>query len=201
MTVVTATPSARRITDRAQLECLTSSARQEILSALETAGPSTVADVARLLGRPADGLYHHIRALRAVGLVVEVGTVRCGKRPGAQYDVAFRPLRVRHDLESESGRDVARRIGAAVLRSASGDVDACFAGGQGTLEGSGRDLRVGRLTGWLSSEDLVELNSLVDRAFELMRQGPEAGRSLKALSVSMAPLEVAELYRKGGEKG
>ena len=60
------------VADVARIDLLASPARMEIIDALEAARAAmSVAALATQLGRPADGLYYHLRQHVAAGLVVE----------------------------------------------------------------------------------------------------------------------------------
>src|SRR5215831_10287962 len=61
-----------RIRGRRELRALVSPARQEIIDLLARMGDTTIAELAAGLGRPADGLYYHVRALQRAGLILEV---------------------------------------------------------------------------------------------------------------------------------
>ena len=55
-----------------QIAMLASPTRMEIVMTLEAlASPTTVAELAAEMGRPADGLYYHLRALVSSGLLEE----------------------------------------------------------------------------------------------------------------------------------
>src|SRR3954463_6659873 len=60
------------IADARQIRALASPIRQDILDAVTAIGPCSVAQLAVALGKPADGLYYHIRRLLDVGLLMEV---------------------------------------------------------------------------------------------------------------------------------
>jgi len=81
----------------AQVRALIAPARQEIVDVLDATGPCPVAQVAALLGRPADALYHHFRRLLKVGLVVETGRRQVGRHAFATYDLATRPMQLHRD--------------------------------------------------------------------------------------------------------
>ncbi|MGH9702882.1 MAG: winged helix-turn-helix domain-containing protein, partial [Candidatus Acidiferrales bacterium] len=61
------------IRSETQLAALAAAARQEIVDVLEQMGTVSVAELAAALGRPADALYFHLRALTRAGLVRKTG--------------------------------------------------------------------------------------------------------------------------------
>lgn len=89
------------IDDVATIDLLASSARMEIVDALEAStGALSVAALAARLGRPADGLYYHLRQLVAAGLVREqadagVRTYRIATLRGKGLRLRYQPGRPR----------------------------------------------------------------------------------------------------------
>ena len=114
------TPAAVEVARPSQLGALVSPIRQEIVDAISAAGPSTMAQIAEWLGRPADTLYYHVAALRRVGLLVESGRRRTGRRFGAVYDVPGRPLLMRP--KGSKAPQAIRSVVRAALRLADRDL-------------------------------------------------------------------------------
>lgn len=67
---------------------ITSGVRFEIITFLSSSGPCSIAELAKLLNVAADGLYHHIKILMKVGMVVEIGFEKIGRQNQAIIDVA-----------------------------------------------------------------------------------------------------------------
>src|SRR5689334_13072601 len=90
-------PRRRALVSRLdQLSALASPARVDLIEALTRLGTASLAELAAALGRPADGLYYHVRALEKVGLVAAAGTRRVGGRSerlvravGTEYVVSY----------------------------------------------------------------------------------------------------------------
>jgi len=96
----------------AQVRALVGPVRQELVDVLESAGPSSVAELGAHLGRPADALYHHLRRLEKVGLVVERERRKEGRHVFAVYDLARRPVRLNYAAPVRSV-DIGRVVAAA----------------------------------------------------------------------------------------
>src|SRR5512143_3008332 len=96
----------------AALDALISPVRQEIVDTIESIGGDVaVADIAAQLGRPADGLYYHLRRL------VNAGVLREGADPGddrgRRYRTAAAPgkrLRVKYGRGAASNPDAVARL-------------------------------------------------------------------------------------------
>ncbi len=176
------------IDDVATIDLLASSARMEIVDALEAStGALSVAALAARLGRPADGLYYHLRQLVAAGLVREQADA--GVRTYRIATLRGKGLRLRYQPgATPNARAVARTV-ASLLRVAQKDFAAALADPASVVEGPRRELWAGRLTGWVTPRELAELNALLARASELLRgsQGKRGSR-LVALSWVLAPL-------------
>lgn len=86
-----------RIESAEQFEAIGSPVRLEMVEFFGSRGPMSVAEIAEALGRPADGLYHHLRKLEGAGIIREVGTRQRGKQIERVFDVSAEELRVAED--------------------------------------------------------------------------------------------------------
>lgn len=163
--------------------------RQEIVDALESTGPCSIAALAAQLNRPADTLYFHIRLLQRVGLVIESERRKDGRHVFAMYDVCARPLRLTYDPPVRRA-DIARVVGAA-LRLGIRDFNRALSdtGRPRRTSGPERELWGGRAKGWVTPEQLTRINSLIGQLLELARGGsPDApGATPVSLSFVLAP--------------
>jgi len=100
-------------------EVCASPVRAEILSLFEAMGRATVRELAEAMDRPADGLYHHVHRLEAVGIIEEHG-----RRPairGSEVVYAYRPERFLPNVGPEHADKIVRFTQAMVggiIRSA-----------------------------------------------------------------------------------
>lgn len=186
----------RAVSDPAQIRMLSSPVRQEIVDTLAALGGE--ADVARLalqLGRPADGLYYHLRALVAGRLVEEL--------PGEGGERRFRlagegrdPLRLVYDLGPNGNARALRGFAHGLLQVAERDFERALESGDAVIAGNGRELWASRNKGWLSPEDLAEANCLLERLSELTSQPKAAGRDkLVSLAFVLAPIDALPTRR------
>lgn len=172
----------------AQIRALASPLRQEILDAVEAAGPSTVADLAAALARRPDALYFHAKALEKAGLLRRTGTRGEGRSRAAVFDVPARPLRI--DYATPRGR--AARLGPvfdALLRLARRDTRRALDMPDAVAEGPARDLWVARFRGRVTADDLMRINALLEECSTILREsrdGPDA-RPV-ALAFALTPL-------------
>jgi DNA-binding transcriptional ArsR family regulator len=184
----------------AQLNALAAPARQEICDCLSVAGPSTVSELAEHLGRPADAMYFHLKRLLKAGLVIEVDQEKSGRHVSTRYDVVGRPLKLSYRKSNQ--KQVKKVIGAAT-RAGLRDFEHAYAElGEQQVEGR-RDLWAGRAKGWLSKQDIAEVNRHLEAILEvLLRSKPGSGettrRRLYALTFLLSP--VAPPFRERKEK-
>lgn len=177
------------IVQPAQIRCLASPIRQEIVDAVAATGPLSIADLARHLGRAADGLYFHVRALARVGLLIEQSSVRRGKRFAAVFDVPARPL----VIEKTPARATSiGRVVASALRLAARDTNRALKNRTISTQGPYRTLSAGRVKGWLSATDRKRINALLDELLMILRSArPGPGRLLHAFTYVSAPPQLS----------
>ena len=195
--------SAGIIDNQAALGALVSTVRQEIVDTIESIGDEVaVADIAAQLGRPADGLYYHLRRL------VASGVLRAGEDPGdgrgRRYRTAVaRGTRVRLKYGRNSRTDVGTvaKLVSGLVRTADRDFRQALDSGTASGEGPQRDLWASRLKGWVGAADLREINALLVRLSDLLHQPRSAERArLITLAWVLAPIDSKPLRRSADSK-
>lgn len=178
------------VSDPEQVRLLSAPVRQELVDTLAALGG--VADVGMLaeqLGRPADGLYYHLRALVAGGLVREMLPASGGERRYCLASDGAAPLRLAYDLSGGGNAAELRAFARALLQIAGRDFEAGLASKDPVVVGAGRDLWASRNKGWLSADDLAEVNVLLNRLSTLTSQPKADGRAhLVSLAFVLAPI-------------
>ena len=181
------TEPRRNITSSSQLRALASPARQEILDLLARTGPASAADLGRLLQRPADGLYYHLRALARVGLIRAATRVRAG-RTETVYRSAHREPALRHDVSPSGNSAAVTAIVASMLRLGVRDFRKAAASGSVRTEGPRRDLWALRVAGRLLEGDLEAVNRGIRGLRDAVTRRRTGGR-LYALTILITPLD------------
>ncbi|HKE15132.1 MAG TPA: helix-turn-helix domain-containing protein [Kofleriaceae bacterium] len=183
-----------------QLRALVSPVRQELIDLLQTLGKASIAELAHRLGRPADGLYYHVRALVGAGLVVPVGQRSAGRREEVVYSTAApeRKLSLRYRPEHAPSATALGQLVGSMLRTAERDFRAGLARAGVIVEGRRRELWAARGKGWLSPAELERVNALLVELGTMLERGPSAARTqLFTLTYVLAPAE-ARPARRGG---
>jgi DNA-binding transcriptional ArsR family regulator len=189
------------IEDPAQLELLASPVRQDILDHLEAMGPSSVTELSRSVGLPADALYYHVRKLLAVGLLVERGTRPGDRRDETVFALPSPAIRLRYDPADADQALSVGKIASAMLRSSDRDFQAGLRSEKAVAEGRGRNLWSARVKGWLDAGQLREVNELLNRLHSVFHAaGPGDDRTLCALTWSMAPVAAQPVRRPMKER-
>ena len=188
------------IEDDAALAALVSTVRQEIVDTIESlGGDAAIADIAAQLGRPADGIYYHVRRL------VDSGVLREGDDPGDGRGRRYRTaaqrgkrVQLKYGRGSRANNATVAKVVGGLLRTAARDFNGALRGGEAIGEGSLRDLWASRLKGWVADDDLREINRLLSRLSELLQQPRDPRRDrLVSLAWILAPIDDRPLRRQG----
>lgn len=169
-------------------------ARLEIYEALQIGGPSSIAELATRLGRPADSLYYHVRKLLAIGVIEELpGEARESSGPGrrgAVYSLVGRLVDVALNPRSRRSREAWADGGAAVLRLVQRDFGRALESGDVRPTGPRRNLFLRRLKLRLDAAQLREVNEHIEALNELlMKHAENTAGDLHAITCVMTPLE------------
>ena len=179
-----------------EIALLVSPTRIEIIDTLEAfGGEASVAELAAQLGRPADGLYYHLRQLAAGGLIQEEAGVdprryRLPTRRGERLKLRYRP-------GATSNAKAVERVASSVLRIAGRDFSRALANPDTVAEGPQRELWATRLKGWVGPSELAQINRVLQRLGKLLHRPRTAERNrLVTLSWILAPID-AKPARRG----
>jgi hypothetical protein len=179
-----------------QLVTLASAARQEIVDVLAEAGILSVAEIAAILGRPADGLYFHLSALKLAGLIRQAGYRYRGRRKEALFRTVSPDLRLHYEPRSEPNRRAVTAIVSSMLRLGNRDFGRAFQRGDVMVAGGHRELWGLRRVSRLTLPQLAAVNRLIERLRQTTSKTKGRGR-LYAVTVLLTPLD----HRRRGAKG
>jgi hypothetical protein len=141
-----------------------------------------------LLGRPADGLYYHVRLLMRVGLVRSAGArTRDGHRESL-FRATARQFAVRYTPTSTPNVRAMNDIVTSMLRLGVRDFRRALASGTTRCEGPVRDLWAMRTTGWLVRPRVGQINRMIGALVKTASRHDPKGR-LYAVTVLLTPLD------------
>ncbi|MEH6436327.1 winged helix-turn-helix domain-containing protein [Massilia sp. DD77] len=196
--------SPYRVIDRAaQIEVLASPIRQEIVDTLAALGGQvSTAELALQLGRHADGLYYHLKVLCKAGLITESAAGEEEARRYALPGEATRALRLAYRTDTTKEKQALRKFARALLKVAQEDFEEALDMPDLAASGDARELWASRSKAWLSREEVMEVNGLLQRLCELMSQPRTAERDrILSCTFVLAP-HIARPKRRGaGEAG
>jgi len=182
------TGSIYTVDSEAPLRALASTVRLDIIDTMLALGKASAPDLARQLGRPADALYYHLRALDRAGLVREVGERKRGRTVEAVYSVRSKRLALSHRPQGRGSREAVQKIVKAMLLTAQREYSAASADANCVVDGPSRELWPSRSMGWLSKRELTRVNSLLSELNVLVsarRSSPD--QQLYSLQFLLAP--------------
>jgi DNA-binding transcriptional ArsR family regulator len=175
------------IRSKRQMRALAASTRQEIVDVLSRMGTVSVAELATALARPADSLYYHLRILKRVGLVLSAGSRRLAGRSEALFRAVAPELSLCYQLGRKgNGREV-NAIIASMLRLGIRDFGESFETAAAAVSGRNRELWGLRVTGWLTQDQIAEVNRHIRTLMQIMATPGRNGR-LYAVTVVLTPL-------------
>jgi hypothetical protein len=173
---------------RGQVAALESAVRQEVIDVIQAAGPCSAAEVATLMGRPADALYYHIRKLQAVGLLVTVENRRANGRDQAVYDLVGHPLVLHFPAGRAADEHPLHGVVRAMARTGERDVRSALGTREARQDSPTRNLWAGRRHAWLTPADLRRVNALIDELVATMTKARDPARGeLCTLTLLLAP--------------
>lgn len=172
-----------------QLLAIAEPTRLQIVSIMEDTKEASVSQIAEQLGRPHDSLYHHVRHLERVGLLIKVGMEKSARRPYAIYGLPGRRIRVNPENTAPRYRAALKKAARGVFRLAERLADAAFDATESSLVGTLANMRIQQLTVNLSTSDFKKVNEHlkeIDKLF-LSCRTPGKGKRLYTITYSLTP--------------
>ena len=181
---------SRAISDREHIRVLASPVRHELVDTLSAlGGTASVAALAEQLGRPADGLYYHLRVLCKAGLVQELEGPEGTERRYRLAGTGRAPLRLAYRAGRGGNTSALSSYARGLLKVAERDFKQALDMPGVVVSGGRRQLWAARNKGWVSRAELEEVNRLLERLCDLTSR-PRASRrdSLVSLAFVLSPL-------------
>jgi DNA-binding Lrp family transcriptional regulator len=181
----------------AQLRALASPVRIEIVGVFQSHGPLAIRELAEKLGRPADGLYHHVRQLQKANILQTAKTRRIGKRDEVVLELTAERFGHAEQPKTPAMRQAIVETAASALRLANREFRRAVLAEKPPTDGPGSarpeecrtGARLSRQRSWLTDEDLNELQAMLEQmdTFLKERMGRKQGRPF-AMTMALVPL-------------
>ena len=178
------------------LEALASPVRQDLVVILENSPPLAVAEIARRLGKRPDTLYHHLRALQRVGLVVPESAETTGGRPGSTWRLKVSHVRMPAARLDRSQARSAERIVSTLARASARDFGHAM---RNAVAGNGPHPRAHRSIVWLTPAERRAFETRLQQLVDGLRgREPGSRRTPHVLTFVLAARgATAEASQKG----
>ena len=183
-------PGDYLVRDPRQLRALASPVRMEVVDALHVLGRASIAEVADLVGRPADALYYHFRLLTKVGLVVPTGSVPRGRRSEERYETVGERLKLDLDPMGDDDFEALDRIVGSSLRLVQRELHTSYENGLVRYGGPRRNTWFGRIKGWLTDEQLGVVQERIEAILDQVAGPRSDSASLHAFTFVLSPTAV-----------
>lgn len=171
-----------------QVAALTSMRRHDIGDRIAASGPMSIKELADQIGVQPSALYHHIKIMLDVGLVVEAGTRTVRRKREQLYAAPGKRMRLLRALASGEHQEAMEDVVAALTRQMDRDFRV---GGQSSAkkaEGEGRNYGFFRLIGRPGPDKLARINARLQEIAEILWESDDPDAELLCLGWVMAPL-------------
>lgn len=176
------------IYEPADMWVLASPIRMEVLGAVCALEHCSAADIAAFTGRSRTSLYPHIEQLVEAGLIIEADVRLVCKRYEQLYRPIARSVYTKHNSKDSENIAYHQAYGKAVGRLMARLHDRGTSLPESVVRGPQRDTHAGFSNAWVGEESLEELNSLVERIWEICRTSrPDENTRLVNVGIMIAP--------------
>jgi predicted ArsR family transcriptional regulator len=179
---------------------LKAATRQEILDVLASMKDVSISELSAALDRPADSLYYHIRILQKAALVLAVGNRGTGTREEALYRAVAPDLRLAYEPGAKGNAKRVTAIVDSMLRLTSRDFQEAFQDKETIVDGGQRERWATRTTGWLSEEQVAEVNHHIATLLQTTTTSSHTKGHLFALTMVLTPLNRSATKRSRSGK-
>jgi predicted transcriptional regulator len=160
----------------------------DIVDHLAGRGPMPIKILAHGIGREPSSIYHHVRLLVSVGLVIETGARVENRKSEKLYATPAPRMRVKKALGDRRNKAVMRKIVGALARESERDVVRGLDHPRAKTDGAARNLGFFRLVNRVDRRALERVNALLDEVGEILWRAPAPDGDVVTLTWTIAPL-------------
>jgi DNA-binding transcriptional ArsR family regulator len=154
-----------RILTTEQLKCLASPIRNDVFTTLRSLKRASVGEIALSLGKSAETIHYHVRALEGANLIEQVAKRKTERRPEAIYSSTADTYRLPRPDENARAIELTRKATVTGLRRVTAGFEAAAKAAEDdpSLYGNLHNLR---MTTRLKPEDIKALMDLLEGVAE-----------------------------------
>jgi DNA-binding transcriptional ArsR family regulator len=176
------------ILDREQIDALASPRRHDIVDRLVASGPLSIKELAGMVGAEPPALYHHVRKLLKLGLVVEAGHRVVRRKREQLYAAPAKRMRLSRALDDPANRDVFIQMFSALSRQMARDYRRGALSPAARTHGEDKNLGFAHQIGRPSPRQLAMINRRLEEIAEILWDSPGKGEGLIGISWVVAPI-------------
>jgi DNA-binding transcriptional ArsR family regulator len=188
------------VLEPAQLRCLVSARRHDIVDQLAARGPMAVREIAAAIHARPSALYYHLRQLLRAGLVVEAGSRVVRRKRESLYASPAPRMRFLRALQDPRNASMFVRIAAAMTRQMQRDFHGGIRSPAAVNAGARRNLGLFRLVGSPDARTLGRINQRLDEIAELFWSSAGKRGDVIALAWVLSPVG-GRAHRSGSGTG
>jgi DNA-binding transcriptional ArsR family regulator len=171
-----------------QIAALTSMRRHDIGDRIAASGPMSIKELAEQIGVQPSALYHHVKIMLDVGLLVEAGSRIVRRKREQLYAAPGRRMRLIRALASGEHQELMEEVVAAMTRQMDRDFRVGGTNKGRKAEGDGRNYGFFRLIGRPGKKELARINACLQEVAELLWEGDDPEAELLCLGWVLTPL-------------
>ena len=165
--------------------------RSDIYQRLALFGPLSARQIAEAIELPVTALYHHLKYLLRVGLIVAIEEPRVGKssgRPALVYDAIGRVVKLSAEIDKPGHGDLVSRAARSAAVQASRDFEASVGRPLSEFEGRLKNIGFFRTLFSPSPQKLARVNALLDELRELTSAPDDKSGQLMTIAWFTSPV-------------
>lgn len=174
--------------DMAQMEAMVSPLRHQVMRTVGAYGVVSIKEIATQLGRSAESLYYHFRALEKVGLLISAGTREVKGRPEALYSTVAEQIFTDPKSHAPEYLDSLKRGASALLRLTDRQLASELDAMGDTRKPRSVSFRIQQLNARLTPADEAQLAKKLDEVTRFLREHDSEEGRLVSVTLASSPI-------------
>ena len=188
-----------------QIKAVCSPIRQEIMDTVIVKGKCSITEIADDLGRPADGLYYHMKALIKEQLLIAVGENKNNPRQETLYSLTKEGslIEVKYNQTDAQKVQAINKMVKSMLKISMKDFENGLTHTGAVFEGESRNLWAARIKSRLNQKQIKKANYHLQELLSIFKgtknskdKNDYSSKNLYALQWVLAPVKAQPKRRK-----